>query len=261
MTKWHIGTMGFNYKQWIGPFYPDGLAARLHLTYYAQRLNALEMDSTFYGTPTTKAVRRWASVVPVDFKICPKMPRAITHENRLVASGELTAEFLDRMRLLGDKLGPILIQFPPDFTMAEASALIKFLPQLPHDLRFVFEFRHRSWAKTETAVLLQTYNICWAAVDYIYMPKDIVPTTDFLYLRFLGLRGRFPDKNRQIVDRSADLEQWWQNLKPHLGRLQSIFAFFNDDYSGFSPQTCVHFKETIGLEPGEIRPMQQGRLL
>ena len=260
MAEWHLGTMGFSYKQWIGPFYPDGLPARLHLTYYAERLNALEMDSTFYGTPTETAVQRWASATPVGFKICPKMPRVITHEKRLVDADGLTGEFLQSMRLLGGKLGPILIQFPPNFTMAEVSALINFLPRLPHDLRFVVEFRHRSWDTTETAVLLQTYNICWAAVDYIYLPRRIVQTTNFLYLRFLGPRGRFPTKDREMVDRTADLEQWWRYLQPHLDRSRFIYAFFNDDYSGFSPQTCNRFKEIVGIEPGEIRPMQQGRL-
>ena len=260
MAEWYIGTMGFNYKQWIGPFYPHGLPARLHLTYFSQRLNALEMDSTFYGTPTETAVQRWASVIPTGFKICPKMPRAITHEKRLVDAAELTTEFLERMRLLGDRLGPILIQFPPNFTMAEVNALINFLPQLPQDLRYVVEFRHSSWDEAETATLLQTYNVCWAAVDYIHMPRRIVQTTDFLYLRFLGPRGRFPAKDREMVDRSTDLKQWWQNLQPHLDRVQVIYAFFNDDYSGFSPQTCNHFKEIIGLEQGEIHPVQQGRL-
>jgi len=260
MAAWHFGTMGFSYKQWVGPFYPDGLPARLHLTYYAERLNALEMDSTFYGMPTETAVQRWASATPDGFKICPKMPRVITHDKRLVDTDALTSEFLERMRLLGDRLGPILIQFPPNFTMAEVSALINFLPQLPHDLRYVVEFRHRSWDKTETAVLLQTYNVCWAAVDYIHMPRRIVQTTDFLYLRFLGPRGRFPTKDREMVDRSEDLEKWWQKLQHHLDQLKLIYAFFNDDYSGFSPQTCNRFKEIIGIEPGEIRPIQQGRL-
>jgi uncharacterized protein YecE (DUF72 family) len=261
MVDWYLGTMGFNYKQWIGPFYPDGLPARLHLTYYAERLNALEMDSTFYGTPSETAVQRWASVTPVDFKICPKMPRIVTHERRLVDADGLTAEFLERMRLLGDKLGPILLQFPPDFSMAEVSALIHFLPQLPQDLRYVVEFRHRSWDKPETTVLLQTHHLCWAAVDYIYMPRRIARTTDFLYLRFLGPRGRFPGKDRQMLDRTAELGKWWQNLQPHLDQVKTVYGYFNDDYAGFAPLTCNRFKEIVGADPGEIRPMQQGRLL
>ncbi|MDX1416448.1 MAG: DUF72 domain-containing protein [Candidatus Promineifilaceae bacterium] len=260
MVDWYIGTMGFSYKQWIGPFYPDGLASRLHLTYYAERLNALEMDSTFYGMPAETTVRRWRSVTSDGFKMCPKMPGAITHEKRLVEAEELTAEFLDRMRLLGDKSGPILIQLPPNFTISEAGALINFLPQLPQDLRYAVEFRHRSWEKTETAVMLQAYQVCWSGVDYIHMAHNIVPTTDFLYLRFLGPRGRFPAKDREMVNRSEDLEKWRQKIQPHLDRVHSVYVFFNDDYSGFSPQTCNRFKDIIGLEPGEIRPMQQGRL-
>ena len=108
--------MGFSYKQWLGPFYPAGMKSRSYLAYYAERFNALEMDSTFYGTPTEKTVRRWTAVTPPAFKICPKLPRLLTHERRLFDVEEPLIEFLDRMRLLGDKLGPIVVQFPPDFT-------------------------------------------------------------------------------------------------------------------------------------------------
>jgi uncharacterized protein YecE (DUF72 family) len=252
--------MGFSYKQWVGPFYPDGLNARHHLSYYAERFNALEIDSTFYGTPAATTVRRWHEVTPTGFIICPKMTRAVTHDARLVEAGELTQEFLDRMRLLKDKLGAILIQFPPDFSQAEMSSLIHFLPILPDDLRFAIEFRHPSWLKPETAVLLETHNISWASTDTVYMPRQITPTTDFLYLRFIGPHGRFPTKDRTQIDRRTDLEQWWQALQPHLQDVKTIYAYFNDDYEGFSPETCNRFKRVIGLEPGEIRPMQQGRL-
>ena len=260
MTEWYLGTMGFSYKQWIGPFYPDGLNARLHLPYYAERFNGLEIDSTFYGTPAETTVQRWYNVTPPGFIICPKMPRTITHETRLVGVEDLTQEFLDRMRLLKDKLGAILIQFPPDFSQAEVSKLIHFLPMLPEDLRFAVEFRHPSWNKPQTAVLLEVHNICWTSADTVYMPRQITPTTDFLYLRFIGPHGRFKTKDRTQLDRSADLEQWWGALQPHLQKAKNIYAFFNDDYEGFSPATCNRFKRIIGQEPDEIRPLQQGRL-
>ena len=260
MTDWFLGTMGFSYKQWVGPFYPDGLNARLHLTYYADRFNALEIDTTFYGVPKASTVQRWHDATPQGFKMCPKMPRAITHEARLNEAEALTAEFLERMRLLQDKLGPILIQFPPDFTQAEVSNLIHFLPQLPDDLRFAIEFRHRSWNKPETAVLLEAHDMCWTSADTIYVPRQITVTTDFLYLRFIGPHGRFPTKDRILLDRSADLQEWWRELQPRLDQVSAVYAFFNDDYEGFSPATCNRFKRIIGLDPQEIRPMQQGRL-
>jgi uncharacterized protein YecE (DUF72 family) len=188
------------------------------------------------------------------------VPRIITHEKRLLNVAEETTEFLERMRLLGPKLGPILLQFPPDFSIANMSALIKFFPLLPKDLRFAVEFRHRSWDKPETTILLQNHRLCWASVDYTYMPRHVVATTDFLYLRFLGPRGRFPNKDREMIDRSGDLERWWQHLQPKLDRVDVVFGFFNDDFSGFAPVACNRFKEIVGLEPGEIRPLQQGRL-
>lgn len=260
MTEWYLGTMGFSYKAWVGPFYPDGLSSRLHLPYYAERFNALEMDSTFYGTPRASAVERWFEVTPPDFITCPKMPRAITHEARLVDAAGATAEFLERMRPLGEKLGPILIQFPPDFTMAEVGALIHFLPLLPRELRFALEFRHRSWESPETTLLLEKHGLCLVAADYIHLARRIVVTTDFLYLRFLGPHGRFPDKTHEQIDRSADLELWWQHLQPRLDKVRAVYAFFNDDYAGFAPATTNRFKKIIGIEPDEIRPMQQGRL-
>ena len=252
--------MGFSYKQWVGPFYPDGLNARHHLPYYAERFNALEIDSTFYGTPLATTVQRWHDVTPPDFIICPKMPRTITHEARLLGADDLTGEFLERMWLLKDKLGAVLIQFPPDFSQAEMSSLIHFLPTLPDDVRFAIEFRHPSWIKPETAVLLEAHNLCWASTDTVYVPRQITPTTDFLYLRFIGPHGRFATKDRTQLDRSADLQKWWQELQPHLQSAKIVYAFFNDDYEGFSPETCNRFKRIIGLDADEIRPMQQGRL-
>ncbi len=260
MTQWYLGTMGFSYKPWVGPFYPDGLNSRHYLAYYAERFNALEMDSTFYGTPRKSTVERWAGVTPPDFVICPKMPRAITHDARLLDAEAATAEFLAHMRRLDSHLGPILLQFPPDFTISEVSALIRYLPHLPQDLRFAFEFRHRSWEQPETAVLLEKHGHCLVSADYIHMARRIILTTDFLYLRFLGHHGRFPDKNRQILDRTDDMQLWLQHLRPKLDSVKAIYGFFNDDYAGFAPASCRRFKALAGLDPGEIRPMKQGRL-
>ncbi len=257
---WFIGTMGFSYKQWVGPFYPAGLKSRQFLGYYAERFNALEMDSTFYATPRQSTVQRWTAVTPPSFTICPKLPRQITHEHRLIDARTLLFEFLDQMRRLGPRLGPVLIQLPPDFSTAEFAALQAFLPLLPSDLRFAVEFRHRSWAQPSTAEYLQNHNICLAAADYIHMPKQITRTTDFLYLRFIGPHGQFRTKDREIVDKTPVLENWRRQIQPLLTEVTAVFAFFNNDFAGFSPETCNTFKRIVGIEPGEIRPLQQGRL-
>jgi uncharacterized protein YecE (DUF72 family) len=260
-ANWHIGTMGFGYKQWVGPFYPAGMAPRNYLNHYSQRFDAVEIDSTFYGPPTAASVIRWRTVTSDSFTFCLKTPRLITHDLRLVEATEAMRSFLDTARLLGEKLGAVLIQFPPDFTHDRFGALMAFIKALPSDIRYAVEFRHRSWDTPGTATLLERHEICWVTADHIYMPKTIRRTTDFLYLRFIGPRGRFPTKDREMVSRDEDLRHWRRLIQPHLADAGDVFAHFNDDYSGFSPATCNRFKEIVGIESQEIRPLQQKRLL
>jgi uncharacterized protein YecE (DUF72 family) len=261
-TDWYVGTMGFAYEPWRnGVFYPAGMGQKQFLAYYSQRFHAVEMDSTFYGVPTAKAVQKWTAVTTPAFKISPKTPREITHDLRLGGSDDLMAAFLETMRLLGDKLGAILIQFPPDFTIGGAERLDNFLRQLPTDLRYAVEFRHTSWDTAETAVLLRAHNIAWAMADYIHLPPRIIArTADFLYLRFIGPHGQFPSKDREVVDKTAVLHHWRDEIQPHLGAVNAIYAYFNNDYAGYSPATANKFKQVMGLATEEIRPYQQGRL-
>jgi uncharacterized protein YecE (DUF72 family) len=259
---WYIGTMGFAYTPWRkGVFYPAGMAQRQFLAYYSERFNAVEMDSTFYAIPAAETVERWTAVTTPAFKICPKTPREITHDLRLGDTLGQMFTFLETMRLLGDKLGAILIQFPPDFTVGAMERVKNFLAQLPTDLRYAVEFRHLSWDTPETAVILSDHNVAWAMADYIYMPPRITyRTADFLYLRFLGRHGQYPDKDREVVDKTAVLQQWHAQIQTHLADVNTVYAFFNNDYAGYSPATSNKFKQIVGIEVEEIRPYQQGRL-
>lgn len=260
MTDWFIGTMGFGYKPWQGTFYPDKLPRDQQLPYYAGRYNALEMDSTFYGTPRTDYVERWRLVTPEGFRFCPKAPREITHDLRLVASEGILQHFLETMRLLTDRLGPVVLQFPPDFKSDQHETLERFLNRLPKDIRFAVELRHRSWWGEATAGLLSDYDICWVSADYIHMPKEIRRTTDFLYLRFLGRHGQFATKTHEVLDKTTDLHRWHEAIRPHLDRVSAVYAFFNNDYAGYSPATANRFKALAGLETEPIGTPQQGRL-
>ena len=262
-TEWHLGTMGFGYKEWQGVFYPAGMNPRHYLAYYSERFDAVEIDSTFYGTPTPETVARWTAVTPPHFTFCAKTPRTITHDMRLLptAYGEMD-HFLTTIRGLADKLGTVLIQLPPDFTTAEQPVLLPFLDRLPPDMRFAIEFRHHSWEETaeSTANLLQAHQICWATADYIHLSHSIRPTTDFLYLRFIGQHGQFSSKDREMVDKTAVLQSWWQQIQHHLPHMTRVYGFFNNDYAGYSPATCNRLKGIVGLETAEIRPFQQRRL-
>lgn len=252
--------MGFSYEGWAGPFYPVGLPQRHFLAHYSQYFDAVEIDSTFYGIPKLEQVQRWTAVTPPHFTFCLKTPRAITHDAPLIAGIEPMQEFLHVIGSLGDKCGVILIQFGPEFTHDQFNNLMTFLKALPTDRRFAVEFRHRSWETPGTAVLLEQHNIAFVAADYIHLAKTIHRTADFLYLRFIGPHGQFEGKDQELVDKTAVLQQWYTHIEPHLAHVKDVFVFMNNDFSGFSPATCNRFKQIVGLEITEIRPLVQGRL-
>ena len=118
-----IGTQGWTYNAWVGPFYPPGTRPAEFLSMYARAFRAVEVDSTFYAIPAAKVVRGWADRTPPEFTFTLKLPQEITHERRLRDADDVVAEFLDRARELGPKLGPILVQMGPDFAPDEMPAL------------------------------------------------------------------------------------------------------------------------------------------
>ena len=260
MTTWFLGTVGFSYKEWDGVFYPSQTPARRYLANYSKIFNAVELDSTFYGTPPVERVKQWAAVTPENFKFCVKTPRQITHEARLNNVQPEMMTFLETMRHLGPKLGAILIQLPPTLTSAARRTVIDFVENLPSGLSYALEVRHPSWFTDETADLLGQRGICWTSIDYLDLPKEVRPTTDFLYFRWLGRHGQFKQKDHEQIDVEPQLAQWQALIRPHLGRIKTIYGFFNNDFSGHSPQTCNRFKTLVGQ--AVVRPQlpQQGRL-
>lgn len=261
MIAWRLGTMGFSYKDWEGVFYPAGMQPRDYLTHYSHYFNAVELDSTFYGTPRPEYVERWAAVTPPDFSFCAKVPREITHDLRLSAeSAGPMEEFLKTMDLLGDKLGVILIQLPPDFTFGHIHHLAVFLRRLPPGYRYAVEFRHSSWHATATGQLLQNYNVAWASTDYIHLPQRVYVSTDFIYIRWIGQHGQYETKDYERVDLTPKLEAWWEDIQSRIDGARMVYGFFNNDYAGHSPATCNKFKRIVGLPTKPLVPPQQGRL-
>lgn len=260
MTQFRLGTVGFGYKEWLGNFYPAGLKSRDYLSHYSQFFDTVEIDSTFYGTPRIEPVKRWAQQTPPDFVFCPKTPRIITHEQRLQNFSSMD-EFITVMRHLGDKLGPVLIQLPPDFGTTERDSLESFLKQLPTEVRFAVEFRHRSWDEPGAIALLAQYGVCFAAAEYIHLPPTLHRTAEFLYLRFIGEHGRFQDKNREQLDVSDRLAHWVAQIQPHLPHVKAVYGFFNNDFAGHSPTTTNQFKRLLGLPTAYPENPTQARLL
>jgi uncharacterized protein YecE (DUF72 family) len=257
-----IGTQGWNYDAWVGPFYPVGTRAADYLSVYARAFGTVEVDSTFYAIPAAKTVRGWAERVPPGFRFALKLPQEITHENRLRDSADLTALFFDRARELGDKLGPVLIQLGPDFAPTELPALAQFLPLLPGDLQVAVEFRQRGWIHDGVLALLAEHGVALALVDARWIPRKQMlalaarPTSDFAYVRWMGPDRSIVDYSRVQVDRSRELERWSQVLWSMSQRVKEVYGYVNNHFAGHSPASARDLQRLLGQKP--VEPDQLG---
>lgn len=257
--KVRVGVQGFSPKDWIGVFYPPGFAPKQFLPFYAQVFDTVEVNSTFYAIPSASTVKSWAMRTPPDFIFACKMPQEITHDKRLLGADEELSIFLDHMRLLGDKLGPIVIQFPQSFTRRYEENLRAFLPLLPNDVPFAIEFRSQSWDDDEVFDLLRQFNLAWCINDWQDLPPVIQTTTDFAYLRLVGFHREFKYLGRVQRDRSEDLESWARTIEDLLRRVERVYVYVNNHYAGYAPATVQRLKELLGIpttDPRNLWPQQ-----
>ena len=260
MKSWYLGTIGFSYNDWVGPFYPAGTTPRNYLSYYTKFFNSVEIDSSFHAIPRFENIISWVNTTPTDFKFCLKTPRRITHELGLINSDGLMEEFVDSIKSLGDRIGPILIQLPPGFTQAYLSILEMFLEKLPRNNRYAIEFRHSSWYNEYTSRLLSLFGVSWVAIDFPRLPKTITPTTDFLYIRWIGNNGMFQHHSIERVDKSDHMRMWLDTVQSLDENFNEIYGFFNNDYAGFAAGSCIRFKRLAGFGAEEEDSPLQGRL-
>jgi len=250
-----IGTQGWNYDAWVGPFYPGGTRPADYLTVYARGFDTVEVDSTFYATPVAKTVRGWAERTPDDFIFALKAPQEITHERRLRNTDDLMDEFVDRARELGRKLGPILIQLGPDFAPNELPAVAQFLPKLPRDLRFAIEFRQRGWIHDGLLALLAEHHVALALSDGRWIPRKQMmqlatrPTADFLYVRWMGPDRDIIDYSRIQVDRTQELEAWAGVLWPLAEMRVKVYGYVNNHFAGHSPESARLLQRLLRITP------------
>lgn len=250
-----FGTQGWNYPDWVGPFYPERTRAADFLATYSRAFDTVEVDSTFYAVPPVKTVRGWAARVPDHFRFALKFPQEITHAKRLRDAGDLTQLFFERARELGPKLGPVLVQFGPDFAPYERPALEEFLPTLPQDVDVAVEFRQRAWISEETLSLLEAHRVALALVDGKWMPRSLVarlaarPTADFGYVRWMGPDRSITQFGRVLVDRTRELDEWTGTLKLLAARVRTISGYVNNHFSGHSPANVRDLQRRLGGTP------------
>ena len=255
MSPVRLGTQGWNYDAWVGPFYPDGARAPDYLSLYARAFDTVEVDSTFYAIPASKVVRGWASRVPNNFLFALKLPQEITHEKRLRGAEDSTALFFDRARELGHKLGPILIQLGPDFGPNELPALAAFLPLLPRDLQIAIEFRDRRWLNDGVLALLSEYRVALTLTDARWIPRKTMlalaqrPTADFAYVRWMGPDRDIVDYSRLQFDRTRELEQWSEALLMLIQKVTAVYGYVNNHFAGHSPASARQLQRLFGQTP------------
>ena len=247
-----IGTQGWNYDAWVGPFFPPGTRPADFLTLYSRAFDTVEVDSTFYAIPPAQTVRNWARRTPPGFTFALKLPQEITHEKRLRGVEGVTAEFMDRARELGKKLGVILIQLGPDFAPVELPALASYLPQLPRDMRFAIEFRQRGWIHEGILALLAEHNIALALTDARWIPRKQMlalaerPTANFTYIRWMGANREIVDYSRVQLDRTRELESWATVIRDVADRGLDVFGYVNNHFAGHSPASARELMTMLG---------------
>ncbi|MGB3634489.1 MAG: DUF72 domain-containing protein [Rubrobacteraceae bacterium] len=245
----YLGTSGWSYADWEGSVYSEGLPPRSRLAEYANRYATVEIDSTFYGTPRRSTVQRWREVVPEGFLFAAKFPQEITHENTLVNCERPAEAFVRTMEELGDRLGPLLVQLPPSFTVEGMDVLERFLEALPDGFRYAVEVRHRSWVRSDLTDLLKEREVALTLIDYPRMPRMDEVTADFGYIRWLGDRREFPAGHTHLKrDRYEDLGWWSGVVDRFLAEEKPVFAYANNHYQNHSPSTLEQFLEIRGGE-------------
>ncbi len=259
-SELHVGTSGWSYKDWVGSFFAPGTRPENYLRSYADCFRSVEIDSTFYAVPRESVVRGWNERSPAHFRFAAKFPRDITHEaNGLEPGGRLCRLFVDRMMLLGDKLGPLLLQLPPTFHADGAQELWPFLESLPGELRVAVEFRSPSWHSEETLARLNRLGMAWTIGIGPLNPPVRPITTDFTYIRWLGDRS-IEAFGETLLDRDAEIAGWAEWIEERRAELLAVYGYFNNHYAGHGPASAASLLEMLGEERPTPPAKRQGDL-
>jgi len=223
MAIW-VGTSGYNYPEWRGSFYPEKFSTAKMLPYYAERLDTVEINYTFYRTPDAKVMAGWAAAVPERFKFTLKAPKRITHIARLKNCAEPLGYFMKSAAALGPKLGILFFQLPP-YMKKDLGVLDEFLEILPHGTLASFEFRHRSWLSDDVYERLKAKKLALCVADSEKLSTPVEITADYAYFR-LRDEGYTP----------SDIAGWAKTILDRTKTCLDVFVYFKHEESGKGPE-------------------------
>ncbi len=229
----YAGTSGFSYKEWKGFFYPERLPANAMLAHYAQQLPAVEINNTFYRLPRTSQLEQWSAKVPEAFRFSLKASRRITHMKRLADCRAETDYLFKTIGVLGDRLGAVLFQLPPNFQKDEPR-LKAFIETLPEDVRVALEFRHDSWFDQPILDMLSARGLALVVNDSDEKPvSELTRTADWAYLRL-----------RRSEYSETELSEWLARLRG--AQLEEAHVFFKHEAEGAGPRMAQQFLGLVG---------------
>lgn len=280
--NFYVGCPIWSWKGWVGNFYPEGTKPSEFLGEYTRRLTTVEGNTTFYAVPSQKTLEGWAEDMPVTFRFCPKVPKAISHEGKLLENVERAQQFINLMRQLGPRLGSMFLQLPPRYSPKLLGDLQGFLAQWPRDVRLAVEVRHLDWFDTphDEALngLLMEHNMARVTIDTrpirelsgddilagsVYQSLlearerkadiPVVPqqTADFIFIRYIG--------HPEIEFNSPYLKEWGNYVVQQLKHDADVYMFCHSPNNFAAPYLCRKIYAQVEKEV-DISPLPWNEL-
>jgi len=235
-----IGTSGWVYNHWRGPFYPADLPASKMFAFYLKHFDTVEINNSFYRLPALSTFEGWKSASPPGFLFAVKGSRYITHMKKLKDPGPASEKFFDAVAGLGRKLGPILWQLPP-FWQVNTERLDAFLAVLPPRKRYAFELRNETWFTEEVNAILRRHKAAFCIYDFDYRQSPRTVTTDWVYVRLHGPDGKYAGSYSD-----GALKEWAQQFGVWSREGRDVYCYFDNDQAGYAVRNALRLREFTG---------------
>ena len=241
MANIWVGTSGWTYDGWRGPFYPNDVPKKRWLNWYSEQFVTTEINGSFYRTPPLEAVRAWRKDTPDEFVFAWKASKFITHWKRLSEKCANSIELMEtRLKALGPKTGPVLFQLPARFK-ADRERLASFLKMLPKRYKYAFEFRDTSWYDDRILDVLRDRNVALCMSDHVDAPSPWEVTAKHVYIRRHGPTGQYKDRYPLKT-----LREWAATIKKWKRRSLDIYCYFDNDQKSAAPKDARKLIELLG---------------
>lgn len=238
--RWFIGTSGWSYRHWRGPFYPADMAnGAEQLRFYVARFDTVEVNGTFYRLIEVETFRRWREATPAGFVFACKGSRYLTHMKRLKDPVPGVGRFFERVEALEDKLGPVVFQLPGRFK-PDRDRLERFIEALPRAHRYAFEFRDPAWFRPDILEVLAAHNVALCLYQFAGQEAPLEVTADFVYIRLHG-----PDGPYQGSYSDQALRTWAGRIRAWSKKGLDVYCYFDNDDRGFAPKNALSLKALL----------------